>query len=130
MTPSDQPEEPVVGERKIVVHPRTSAARRLGRSRSVDPWVRGWPAQPEAVERLVVAQRRLALSNLALLVIPFLVLPLVFFTTDLGTVRLGPLPPLAWVILGPGVFPFLLWVGDRQRRAAEQVEREWIERQT
>lgn len=130
MADADQPSGNQPVERKIVVHPRTSAARRLGRSRSVDPWVRGWPAEPHAVERLVAEQRRLALSNLALLVVPFLILPLVFFTTDLGSVRLGPLPPLAWVILGPGVFPFLLWVGERQRRAAERVERTWIERQT
>lgn len=130
MTEPEPPNGNPAVERKIVVHPRTSAARRLGRSRSVDPWVRGWPAEPRAVERLVAEQRRLALSNLALLVVPFLVLPLVFFTTDLGTVRLGPLPPLAWLILGPGVFPFLLWVGDRQRRAAERVEQDWIERQT
>lgn len=117
-------------ERKTVVHPRTSAARRLGRSRSVDPWVRGYPAEPAAVERLVSAQRRLALTNLALLVVPFLALPLVFFFTELGSWRPAGLPPLAWLVLGPGVFPFLLYVGDRQRRAAEAVEARWIDEQS
>ncbi len=116
--------------RKVVVHPRTSAARRLGRSRSVEPWVRGYPAEPAEVDRLVDAQRRLALRNLVLLVVPFLALPILFTTTGLGEARLGPLPPLAWLILGPGVFPFLLWMGDRQRRAAERVESDWIERRS
>ena len=55
--------------RRIVLHPRTAAARRVDRRRAYGSHVRGFTVQDEDVFALVDEQRRSALRYLAMLLI-------------------------------------------------------------
>lgn len=76
---------------------------------------------------LLREQRRLALRVLAVLALSVGVWPLVFWLAPgLAQVRvLGA--PLAWLLLGGLVYPWLVFLGWRYVRAAERTERDFAE---
>ena len=68
-------------------------------------------------------QLRLALRTVLLLGLTVGTLPLVFFLAPaLADVRLAG-APLAWLLLGAGVYPWLVWLAWRFLRRAEANER-------
>ena len=76
---------------------------------------------------LLRVQLRLALRILAVLVGTVGVLPLIFhLVPDLADVRLLGVP-VAWVLLGGLVYPWLVLLGWRYVRAAERNERDFTE---
>ena len=67
-------------------------------------------------------QLRLALRTVLLLGLTVGLLPLVFFLApSLADVRIAGIP-LAWLLLGAGVYPWLVWLGWRFLRRAEANE--------
>ena len=88
--------------RKIVMHPKTAAARHQDRARVFGGHVRGYTTETDEVLALLRAQRRLSLGLLAVVVLPVFSLPLLFRLlpgmSDLTPI--GPLP-LPWLLLGP-----------------------------
>jgi len=76
---------------------------------------------------LLGEQLRLALRILATLFLTVGTLPLVFHLfPGLGDVRLVGVP-LAWVLLGALVYPYLLFLGWRYVRRAEANERDFAD---
>ena len=68
-------------------------------------------------------QLRLALRTVALLGLTVGTLPLLFFLApSLADVRLAGVVPLAWLLLGAGVYPWLVWLAWRFLRRAEANE--------
>ena len=68
-------------------------------------------------------QLRLALRTVVLLGVTVGAMPMVFFLAPtLADVRLAGVP-LAWLLLGAGVYPWLVWLGWRFVRRAEANER-------
>lgn len=76
---------------------------------------------------LLREQLRLALRILAALALTVGSLPLVFhLAPGLADVHLLGVP-LPWLLLGVAVYPFLLFLGWRFVRRAEQIERDFAE---
>ena len=76
---------------------------------------------------LLREQRRLALRVLAVLVLTVGTLPLVFHVwPGLGEVRVVGVP-LAWLLLGGLVYPWLVLLGWRYLRRAEANEQDFAE---
>jgi len=68
-------------------------------------------------------QLRLALRTVLLLGLTVGAMPLVFFVApSLADVRIAGVP-LAWLLLGAGVYPWLVWLAWRFLRRAEANER-------
>ena len=68
-------------------------------------------------------QFRLALRTVLLLGLTVGAMPLVFFVApSLADVRVAGVPP-AWLLLGAGVYPWLVWLAWRFLRRAEANER-------
>ena len=72
---------------------------------------------------LIRSQLRLALGNLVILVATVGALPLLFVLVP--WLRHGRIlgVPLAWLLLGVGCYPVILWLGLRFVRRAERNER-------
>ncbi len=120
--PEDQ-----VPERKIVLHPRTAAARQQGRRSSVGRRTRGYVADSERVFELVAAQRRHALRSLLILLVLIFGLPtLLILAPDLTDLPSGPLPPLHWVVAGIGLYSTLAIIGWLHERKANALDRRWV----
>lgn len=76
---------------------------------------------------LLREQLTLALRVLALLAVTVGVLPLLFhLAPGLGDVRLGPVP-VAWLLLGVVVYPWLVVLGWAYVRRAEHNERDFAD---
>ena len=123
--PSAMDEEVDPNRRKIVLHPRTAAARRVDRNRTYGSHVRGFTVQNSEVFALVEDQRKLALRYLLRLITPVL-LVLVSFVFWPGLtnffVRGVPLP---WLLLGPVTLFSIVVVAWRHDRNALRKEHEW-----
>ncbi|MEM9613285.1 MAG: hypothetical protein AAGA59_10135 [Actinomycetota bacterium] len=119
---SDQPSN----GRKIVMHPRTAAARRQDRARVFGGHVRGYTTETDEVLDLLQAQRRLSLGLLAVVVVPVFTLPLLFrFLPSMADITpIGPLP-LPWLLLGPvGLFAIVA-VAVLHGVLAGRIEERW-----
>ncbi|WP_344775478.1 hypothetical protein [Nocardioides panacisoli] len=76
---------------------------------------------------LLRAQLGLAVRVLAVVAVTIVALPLLFhLVPGLSDVELAGLP-LAWVLLGGAVYPFLLLLGWRYVRQAERNERDFAD---
>lgn len=114
--------------RRVVLHPRTEAARRQDRARAFGSHVRGYTVDSDEVTALMERQRRGALRCFVLIFVPILVLPLVFAAdSDLATMRLGPLPPLAWLVLGPVALGAIVVTAAINDRIASRREDRWVQ---
>ena len=114
-------------ERKVVLHPRTAAARQQGRRATAGRRTRGYSADSDEVYELVAIQRKLAFKTLALLLTLIFGLPtlmiLVPAVTDLPS---GPFPPLHWLASGIGLYIALALLGSMHERRANAVDRHWV----
>ncbi len=110
--------------RRVVLHPRTAAARRLGRARARGGFVRGRAVEDAEVSALVERQLRATAATASLLVVPLLLLPLLFAGGVLVDTRLAGVP-LPWLLLGPLVFPWFWALGRRHERRAHEIEDRW-----
>ena len=114
--------------RRTILHPRTAAARRHGRTESRGRYVRGHRADAARVEDLVATQRRLALRTAAVVVLVLAGLPLVFALTPQIIGWEPPIgPSLGWLLLSPGIYPLLVVIGRLHERAASRAERRWLD---
>ncbi|MEM7342143.1 MAG: hypothetical protein AAF467_26110 [Actinomycetota bacterium] len=113
-------------DRKVVMHPRTAAARRQDRARVFGGHVRGYTADTDEVLDLLRAQRRLSLGLLALVIAPVFALPLLFrlipAMADISPV--GPLP-LPWLLLGPVILFAIVGVAAVHSALASRIEQRW-----
>ena len=102
---------------------RTSGLRSAG-TREIDA---GTELGAVYMRSLLREQRRLALRILAVLMLTVGLLPLVFHLwPGLGEIRVVGLP-VAWVLLGVLVYPWLVFLGWRYLRAAESTEHDFAE---
>ncbi len=113
--------------RRIVLHPRTAAARRVDRRRTYGSHVRGFSVQNDDVFELVYAQRRSAIRYLLILTASIAAaigaLVLIPGFVDV-TVRGVPVP---WILFGPALLfeiVVLAWLHDR---ASLQTEKTWTD---
>lgn len=113
--------------RRIVLHPRTAAARRVDRRRTYGSHVRGFSVQNDDVFELVATQRRSAIryliilfGSIAVALIALVVVP------DLSewTLRGVPLP---WILFGPVLLFSIVVLAWRHDRASLRVERAWAD---
>ncbi|MEE8602606.1 hypothetical protein [Euzebya tangerina] len=127
--PGSEAGAPEAGDgRQTILHPRTAAARRHGRSTSRSRFVRGHRADPRTVAQLVSRQRRLALISAAVLVVLIGGLPVAFvLAPDVAAWRPLGVPSLAWLVLSPGVYPVFVVLAVVHARRARQVEQEWMD---
>lgn len=125
---SDRTENVDAAERRIVLHPRTAAARRLDRSRSDGGHVRGYTTDTDEVLDYMRAHRRLALRTFIPVVIALaLLLVATVFWQSLGTAKIGDVP-LLWLILGPVTLFSILLATVRHERCALRLEEQWMNR--
>jgi len=118
-------EEVETGRRKIVLHPRTAAARRVDRNRSHSSHVRGFTVQNNEVFELVAEQRKLAFRAFATILIPVFLLLLSFvFLPELTNFSIRGIP-LPWLLLGPVSLFSIIVIAWRHDRAALRKERDW-----
>ncbi len=114
--------------RKIVLHPRTAAARRIDRRRSYGSNVRGFTVENDEVFAMVDEQRRAAVRYLVVVVVPILLILASFVflpgLTD-KSVRGVPLP---WILMGPTALFSVVFVAWRHDRRALRIERSWAAR--
>lgn len=123
--PSAMDEEADPNRRRIVLHPRTAAARRVDRNRSYGSHVRGFTVQNNEVFALVDYQRKLALRYLIGLLTPVL-LVLVSFVFAPGLTRFFVRGiPLPWLLLGPVTLFSIVFVAWRHDRNALRKEQSW-----
>jgi len=112
--------------RKIVMHPKTAAARHQDRARVFGGHVRGYTTETDEVLALLRAQRRLSLGLLAVVVLPVFSLPLLFRLlpgmSDLTPI--GPLP-LPWLLLGPVALFSIVVVAALHSVFAGRIEKRW-----
>lgn len=111
--------------RRIVLHPRTAAARRVDRRRSYGSHVRGFTVQDADVFELVDYQRRRAVQYLAVLLVPVLFLLLSFaFVPELTDISVRGIP-LQWLLVGPVVLFSIVLIAWRHDQNALRKERDW-----
>ncbi|MEM9033666.1 MAG: hypothetical protein AAGA99_01295 [Actinomycetota bacterium] len=116
-----------VGRRRIVLHPATAVARQQDRARSFGGHVRGFTVDGDDIDRLMRRQRLGALRVFAVAFVPLMLLPLVFaFAPDAATFRVGDLPPLAWLALGPVALFSIVGLAFVHARRASMREDDWI----
>lgn len=116
--------------RRVVLHPRTAAARRQDRARSFGGHVRGYTVDTDAVLELVHRQRRASLRYLALILVPLVCFAFgLNFVSELGRVRPFGLLPLPWLILGPGALFSIVGLAFFHERTALRIEQEWSDEQ-
>ena len=114
--------EPVPARVRVTGPPR----RRQAAQRPVDLRAES-PLSEVYLDSLLAAQLRLAGRILLLLVLAVGSLPLVFFVVpDLAEVQVAGLP-LSWLVLGLGVYPFLVLLGWRYVVRAERNERDFVD---
>lgn len=118
-------EETGPDRRRIVLHPRTAAARRVDRNRSYGSHVRGFTVQNNEVFALVEAQRKTAIRYLVLLMLPlFLVLLSFVFVPALTDFSLRGIP-LPWLLLGPITLFSIVTIAWRHDQNALRKEQTW-----
>lgn len=107
---------------RVTGPPRHVVRRPLPRAREIDEETR---LGEIFMGSLLREQLRLALGTLALLALGVGSLPLVFYLApDLADVGFAGMP-VPWVLLAFAVYPFLVVLGWRYVRAAEQNERDF-----
>ena len=111
--------------RRIVLHPRTAAARRVDRRRSYGSHVRGFAVQNEEIFELVDSQRKAAIRYLVLLLIPLtLLLISLVVAPELTDYSLQGVP-IRWLILGPTTLFSIVVIAWRHDQNALRKERDW-----
>ncbi len=111
--------------RKIVLHPRTAAARRVDRTRTFGSHVRGYTVQTEDVFALVDAQRRTSIRSLLFLVVPVFLLLISFaIAPELTDWKIRGVPA-PWILLGPVALFSIVGVAWRHERKALEIEQRW-----
>lgn len=90
--------------------------------------MRGYTVDSDDAFALMRSQRRGALRFFMLIFGPLVLLPLLFaLIPDLSGTRLGPLPPLAWLILGPVMLSSIVVVAAVNDRVASRREDRWAQ---
>ncbi|GAB47564.1 hypothetical protein MOPEL_020_00500 [Mobilicoccus pelagius NBRC 104925] len=79
------------------------------------------------VEAILRAQRRLAISLVACVVLLLVLLPTALVLLPETWTPAGLVVPLPWLLLGVVVYPSALFLTHRFVRAAERIEREFVE---
>ena len=125
---SDNADAAGTAERRVVLHPRTAAARRLDRSRLDGGHVRGYTTDTDEVLDYMRAHRRLALRTFVPVVVALsLLLGITVFWQSLGTAKVGDIPML-WLILGPVALFSILFATVRHERHALRLEEQWMDK--
>lgn len=113
-------------KRSVVLHPRTAAARRFDRRRGHGSHVRGHTVDTEQVLELVRRQARASFLHLAIVILPLLAfMAALVFIKPLRTARIGSLPPVPWLVLGPIVLFSIAGLAIHHERQANRIEDEW-----
>jgi len=111
--------------RRIVLHPRTAAARKVDRTRAYGSHVRGYNVQTDDVMALMVEQRRASLRYLAAFITPLaLTLAAMAVFPGLAQFQVGRVP-LLWLVLGPLALYSTVLIAWRHDRFAERRENQW-----
>ena len=130
MDESDKDPQPAVARRRVVLHPRTAAARRQDRARSFGGHVRGYTVDTDAVLELVDRQRRASIRFLAIILVPLVCFAFgLNFIPQLGRVRPFGLIPLPWLVLGPVALFSIVGLAFFHERRALRIEKEWSDDQ-
>ncbi len=117
-----QPEQ----RRRVVLHPRTAAARRFDRSRGNSIHVRGHTVDSDDVDELVSGLVRSALGYLAAILIPIALLLIgLLFVPAVRTTRPFGLAPLAWFLVGPVTLFSITTVAFLHERRTARFESKW-----
>ncbi len=118
-------EQPDTNRRRLVLHPRTAAARRLDRSRNYGSHVRGFTIQDDEVFAFVADQRRSSVRYLLFILIPLLMMlvGIVFLPNALDQSIRGV--PLEWLLLGPATLFFIVFLAWRHDRTTLRREQLW-----
>lgn len=122
--PSDpRPAEPLPSEHRVrITSPRTGARPHIRRTTREE--IDQSTAVGEVyIRSLMRAQLRSALRTLLVLMLTVGALPAAFaFIDGFAEIRVGGVP-LPWLVLGAGVYPWLLLLGWLYVRRAERTER-------
>lgn len=126
MVDNDEVAEGRPAKRTVVLHPRTAAARRFDRPLRHGSYVRGHTADADEVLDLMRQQWRTSLRFMAALVLPLLgFLTAIVVHPPLRTARLGGMPPLPWLVLGPAMLFGAAVLAFVHERRALRIENEW-----
>lgn len=112
--------------RRVVLHPRTAAARRFDRSRGNAIHVRGHTVDPDAVDDLHRSLVRSSLRYLAIVLIPLAILMVsIALFPALRSARPFGLAPLPWFLIGPVTLFSIAAVAFVHERRTVRFENEW-----
>lgn len=113
-------------KRTVVLHPRTAAARRFDRPLRHGSYVRGHTADADEVLDLMRQQWKTSIRFIAALVLPLMgFLIAIVVHPPLRTARIGAMPPLPWLVLGPAVLFSAAALAFVHERRALRIESEW-----
>ena len=116
--------------RRVVLHPRTAAARQQDRARSFGGHVRGYTVDTDDVLELVRRQRRVSLRYLAVILVPLVTFAIgLSFIPALGRIRPFGFIPLPWLVLGPVTLFSIVILAFFHERSALRIENEWSDQQ-
>ena len=119
---------PPAERRRVVLHPRTAAARRFDRSRGRASHVRGHTVDAEEVLDLVRLQAKTSLRHVALILVPLLgFLLLMALVPGVRSARPFGLPPVPWLVVGPIALFSTAALAFRHERRSVRIETEWSE---
>ena len=122
MGDTEQPDQ----RRRVVLHPRTAAARRYDRSRGNAIHVRGHTVDNEEVDELLAVLIRSSLRYLAAIVIPIsLLMAAIAFVPAVRTTRPFGLAPLPWFLIGPVALFSVVIVAFLHERRTARFESTW-----
>ena len=122
-----EPETPAE-RRRVVLHPRTAAARRFDRSRGRASHVRGHTVDTDEVLQLVRLQGKTSLRHVVVIIVPLLgFLALLALVPALRTARPFGLPPVPWLVVGPIALFSTAALAFRHERRSVRIETEWSE---
>jgi hypothetical protein len=108
--------------RTVVTHPRTVATR-VGHEKNVVPNLDDEGGLSELrLRSLMGAQLRLGIRHLAVVIGVLTALPLVLANTDVLSDNVMFGVPLAWLLVGAGLFPLLLGVALSYNRSITRLE--------
>ena len=129
MDTGDMSESPAPAERRrVVLHPRTAAARRFDRPRGRASHVRGHVVDTDEVLELVRMQARTSIRHVAIIIVPLLAfLALIALVPEVRTARPFGLPPIPWLVVGPIALFSTTALAFRHERRAVRIENDWSE---
>lgn len=117
-----------VQRRRVVLHPRTAAARRFDRSSGNAIHVRGHTVDNDEVNELLAVLVRSSMRYLAAVMIPIaLLIASLAFIPAVRTTRPFGLAPLPWILIGPVLLFSIAIVAFVHERRTARFESKWSE---